>query len=89
MSDQNQNATPETTTPAAGAWVRTAERVPDKNQPVLVWHKYGKLPFVAWRIDGDLDFPWRTQECASLDDDDIVFWMPLPLPPITAGERQP
>lgn len=56
-------------------WIPVSERLPEEEYEVLVttsWHDV----CIAWYDDGK----WRAEYINEYDDDEILAWMPLPMP---------
>ena len=57
-------------------WVSTAERLPEIDQPVLVWTPYGRYHEAATYTGTEWVVNWDYSEIYG-----VTHWMPLPEPP--------
>ena len=63
-------------------WISVAERLPDNDQPVLVWNSggYCQKPWAWWQICDYEDGKWREQDERD-EYPGVTHWMPLPPEP--------
>lgn len=64
-------------------WIPVTERLPEKNQEVLIF-LFGEDPYIAWH-NGEY---WSTEDFRLDEPDDWqpTYWFPLPQPPESEGE---
>ena len=63
-------------------WIPVEERLPDNDQPVLVWNSggYCQQPWAWWQICDYEDGKWREQDERD-EYPGVTHWMPLPPEP--------
>ena len=63
-------------------WIPVSERLPDNDQPVLVWNSggYCQKPWAWWQICDYEDGKWREQDERD-EYPGVTHWMPLPPEP--------
>jgi hypothetical protein len=66
----------------ANGWISVADRLPDNDQPVLVWNSGGYClkPWAWWQICDYRDGKWREQDERD-EYPGVTHWMPLPPEP--------
>jgi hypothetical protein len=69
-------------TMAGMEWISVSERLPDNDQPVLVWNSggYCAKPWAWWQICDYSDGKWREQDERD-EYPGVTHWMPLPHEP--------
>lgn len=66
-------------------WVSVEDRLPEIEADVLVWHKMGYFAIgqIIKRYDDTREWWWGDSLASLVDDKStIIYWMPLPSPPI-------